>query len=490
MGWMRGMGWRGAFLGVALTLLAAGCTTPQPGPGPGPDAGPEPSSSPSAPPPEPEPEPEPWADRPVVDLRFAVAEDLDTVVGRERILFTPDLPTCELVFRAWPNKPATSVAGNSLVVTEVRLEDRAVGFRDIAAGAPADAPAGTLVEVPLGECAAAGDQIEVELDFQLELGEDTNERVGTSGTEEVAWFATAFPLLAWERGRGWDRGPAVPVTGEMAVSEDFELSLAVAAPSGLDVLSTGTPIGTSDGPDGTTVHRFTSPAVRDVAVSVGEFDVAEREIAGVRVRVAADQGVAAADPSDWLDQIEESTRDLVDLLGPFPFPDLSVTVLSAQTSGIEFPGAIQFGDVDPQGRRGLVAHELAHMWFYGRVGNDQGAHPWIDESFATFAQMVSGGDDLPDAPVVRDGAPPVGAPMSYWTGFRRPSSVYYETVYIRGGAALVAAREQAGRDEFDAALADYLRENAYSLATPEDVEEAFADLPEVLTALREVGALP
>ncbi|WP_347057296.1 M1 family aminopeptidase [Blastococcus sp. HT6-30] len=469
-------------LGVGLTLLVAGCTNPQPAPAPPP--------TPTASPTPAEPEPEPWADRPVVDLRFDVAEDLDTVAGWERVLFIPDLPTCELVFRAWPNKPATSAAGNSLVVTEVRLEDRAVGFREVAAGAPADAPAGTLVEIPLEECVEAGEAISVELEFELELGADTNERVGTSSTEEAAWFATAFPLLAWERGRGWDRGPAVPVTGEMAVSEDFVLSLAVAAPSGLEVLATGTAIGTSDGPDGTTIHRFGSPAVRDVAVSVGQFDVAERVMAGVRVQVAADEGVEAADPSDWLDQIEESMRDLIDLLGPFPYPDLSVTVLSAQTSGIEFPAAIQFGDVDPQERRGLVAHELAHMWFYGRVGNDQGEHPWLDESFATFAQMVSGGDDLPEAPVARDSAPPVGGPMSYWTEFRRPSSVYYETVYIRGGAALVAARERVGREDFDAALADYLRENAYSIATPQDVVDAFAEVPEALAVLREVGALP
>ena len=51
------------------------------------------------------------------------------------------------------------------------------------------------------------------------------------------------------------------------------------------------------------------------------------------------------------------------------------------------------------------------------------------------------------------------------------------------------AREQAGSEAFDAALADYVAANAYSVATPDDVREAFADLPEVLEVLREVGAL-
>ncbi len=434
---------------------------------------------------------EPWLDRPVVDLRFEVAPDLATVAGREVVEFTPDLDTCELVFRSWPNKPATSRAGSSLTVSDVRVDGRDADFVNIAAGAPDGAPAGTLVEVPLADCVSAGETVTVELTFALVLGEGVDERVGTSSDAEVAWFATAFPLLAWERGRGWERGPAVPVIGETAVSEDFLLdSMEVVAPSGYEVLGTGAADGAEDQQDGTTVHRFTAPAVRDVAVAVGELDVAERTIDGVRVRVGLDQGVGEADTEAWLDQIEESNRELVDLLGPFPYDDLWVVVLSAQTSGIEFPGAIQFGDVDPEERRGLVTHELAHMWFYGWVGNDQGEHPWLDESFATFAQSVADGDEEPFVHEAAEGAPPVGGSMTYWAAeFRRPSSTYYDTVYTLGGAALVEARDRAGHEEFDAALADYVAANAHSVVVPDDVQEAFADLPEVLEVLREVGAL-
>jgi hypothetical protein len=455
---------------ASLTVLLGGCTAP-------------PSPSPS-------PEQEPWSDRPVVELRFAVADDLTTVTGWERITFTPDLPTCEVVLRAWPNKPITSRTGSSLVVSAVRIDDRPADPVDVAAGAPEDAPAGTLLEVPLEECVDAGDEVVVEIDFDLELGQDADERMGTSTTTEVAWFATAFPLLAWERDRGWERGPAVPVSGEMAVSEDFELAgLEVVASSEYDVLGTGRADGTTAGPDGTTVHRFTAPAVRDVAVTVGDLDVVEREVDGVRVHLGLDQAVDAAYAADWMDRIAASQGDLVDVLGPFPYADLWVTVLSSQSSGVEFPGAVQFGDVDPFSRQGLVTHELAHMWFYGRVGNDQGEHPWLDESFATFAQLVADGEDSSVALSSDTETLPVGQSMSYWTQFPRASATYYDTVYTRGGAALVEARNRAGHEAFDEALARYVEANAYAIATPEDVRKAFADLPEVLTVLQEVGAL-
>ncbi len=474
----RGRRWSATVL-AGLALVLVGCTSTAPG-GRSVDDGVEPDTA------------QPWPDRPVVDLRFEVAADLGSAVGREVVEFTPDLDICELVFRSWPNKPATSRAGSSLTVSDVQVDGRATTFQDVAAGAPEGAPAGTLVEVPLADCVAAGETVTVELAFDLVLGEEVNERVGTSSDAEVAWFATAFPLLAWERERGWERAPAVAVAGESAVSEDFLLdSLEVVAPSGLEVLGTGELTGTEDGPDGTTVHRFTAPAVRDVAVAVGDLDVAERTIDGVRVHVGLDREVGQADTDAWLDRIAESTGDLVDLLGPFPYDDLWVVVLSSQTSGIEFPGAIQFGDVDPDDRRGLVTHELAHMWFYGLVGNDQGEHPWLDESFATFAQAVADDDESPVTYRAAGDPQPVGAPMTYWAdGFSSPSSVYFNTVYTRGGAALVEARDQVGSEAFDAALADYIATNAYTVATPDDVEEAFAGLPEVLAILREVEALP
>ncbi|MCZ2839799.1 M1 family aminopeptidase [Modestobacter sp. VKM Ac-2985] len=473
---------RAAATALVGAVLLAGCTT-----GGSPDPEPPPTAAPEA-----EGWPEPWADRPVVDLRFDVAEDLETVAGEERVVFTPDLNTCVLVFRSWPNKPATARAGSGLTVSEVRVDGEPAEARDVPAGAPESAPAGTLLEVPLAECAEPGDEITVDLEFEVELGPDVNERVGTSTDVDAAWFATAFPLLAWERGRGWDRGPAVAVAGEMAVSEDFELaSLEVVADSRYEVLGTGEAVGTSDGPGDTTVHEFTAPAVRDVAVTVGELDVQSAEIGGVRVHVGLDEGVAEATTAEWLAQLESSMAALVELLGPFPYSDLWVSVLSSQTSGIEFPGAIQFGDVDPEFRRALVTHELAHMWLYGLVGNNQGVHPWLDESFATFAQMVVHGEgsaSMADLPGSRRHG--VGEPIQYWEQFRRPSSAYYDTVYIAGGTTLVDARTQVGAEAFDAALREYLRTNAWSIATPEDVQEAFAELPEVLDELEEVGALP
>ncbi len=430
--------------------------------------------------------------RPVVDLSFEVGHDLRSVTGRERIDFTPDLRVCELVFRAWPNKPATARTGNALEVTGAWVDGERVVPVVLAAGAPEGRP-GTLVELPLPACVAAGRTVSAELAFALTLGEGTDERVGVSAGGDVAWFATAFPLLAWERGRGWAREPAVAVVGEMTTSETFDLrSLAVTAPSEHAVMGTGASTGSRrDEASGMTVHGFADPAVRDVAVTVGRMEVAQREVDGVRVHVGAPPGATRESPARWAAEVARAIRDTARYLGPFPYTDLWVSVLPDQTSGIEHSGAMHFGDLRFDESGWLVTHEVAHMWFYGLVGNNQGAHPWLDESFATFVQVVADqrGSDVRRAPVPPELEGQVGQPVSHWERYRRPSAAYVTGVYTAGAAALVDARRRAGAQEFDDALRAYLAANAHEIAEPADVEDAFAHLPMVLESLRDAGAL-
>ncbi len=465
--------------GLAVLLIVLTACTAQPvdeAREPAPEAGAWPAPSPS---------------RPVVDLSFSVAEDLGSVAGTEWVQFTPDLDVCELVFRLWPNKPLTAEAGNALEVTEVVVDGRPAIAEVASAGAPDRAP-GTLLEVPLPSCVAAGTTVDAELDFTLTLGEGTDERVGVARAGDVAWFGTAFPLLAWESGRGWARDPAVRVAGEMATSETFRLrSLEVDVPSGYDVLGTGAAAGTREREDGRTSHLFTAPAVRDVTVTVGELEVLNREVDGVRLHVGAPRSGTSAPLSRWAAELEWSMREVADLLGPVPYEDVWVSVLPDQTDGIEFPGAIQFGDVSPTEQSWLITHEVAHLWFHGLVGNNQARDPWLDESFATFVQLVvDDAEPRTSRGLHRWTSDQVGRPMSFWATADRPSRAYVQGVYQEGGNALLEARTLAGQEDFDAALVDYLSDNAHAVAVPADVAAAFAELPEVLDVLTRVGALP
>jgi hypothetical protein len=337
----------------------------------------------------------------------------------------------------------------------------------------------------------AGKSVHFELGFRVVLGADADERVGYSPKTQTAWFGSAFPLLSWVRGRGWARDSAVSMNGECAVSEDFALALRVSAPSGFQVQGSGAAMGDSPGSvAGTTVHRFSADAVRDVTVGVGRYQVLTQDIDGVRLHLATPASGTKADPSDWVRLIRRSVTGLSTLFGPFPYRDLWITITPGQSDGTEYPGALQFSDSKKKDLRALIAHEVSHQWFYALVGNNQAESPWLDEALATYGEASVGGDaddyryaDTPDRVVGL-----MGQPMSYWAA-HGGSKRYTEGVYNQGAAVLLEARKQVGADDFDAALRTYITANAHRVATPADFARAFANLPPVLALLTRAGAI-
>lgn len=439
-----------------------------------------------------EPWPDPPTDRPVVDLAFTVPASLDSATGLQNVTFTPDRRICELVFRAWPNKPATAAAGNSLTVSTVSVGGQRLPLKVDAAGAPAGAP-GTLVTATLPACVEAGDSVTAQTTFTVRLGEGTDERLGRSTRAGVAWLGTAFPLLAWENGRGWARDPAVEVAGETATSEAFRLNrLEVTAPADAAVAGTGEPVDTAPGSRaGTTRHTFAADAVRDVTLSVGALDLTTFDVDGTDVTVALPSARSQADAATWRSRVSTSLRGLREHLGPVPYPRLWINVLPEVSDGVEYPGGIQIADIDPDAQSWLVTHELAHQWFHGLVGNDAARDPWLDEAFATYAQELVEPTSLSRGPQEWLGLPgQVGASMASFAQRSDADAAYIATVYRGGGRALLEARRTDGdADRFDEAVRAYLRDRAHHIARPDDLARHLGDLPGATKVLREAGAL-
>jgi aminopeptidase N len=415
---------------------------------------------------------EPDPDRPRIDLEFSLAEGLRTVTGVERVVFTPDVATDELVFRLVPNTPGSG--SNELTVDSVEGEDVAAGDYEAAEG---EEPGGLYV-VRLDEELAPGSSTTVELAFTLRLGAGAFDRFGTD--DGASWWASGAPLLAWEPGVGWARDPYVPIIGETATSPAADTTIRVDAPEELTVLMTGAQQEPSPAEDGRRTWSSSEPVARDVAVAAGEFTVVERETAdGVRVVTGsledADDAIGLAEGT------VAAVDDLEDLLGPFPYATLTVIGLPEYGGGIEYPSAILQATRSNQ----VLVHEVAHMWFYGMVGNSQFRDPWLDEAFATWAESVANpGSAAGIRPAL--GLPEdVGRSMDAWPG----AEAYFATVYGKGGAALLEARDRAGAEDFDAAIRCYVDAAAWSVATPEDVAAALADLPEALDVLVDAGAL-
>lgn len=415
----------------------------------------------------------PHPDRPRIALEFVLGVDAGSVTGTEQVEFTPDLATDELVFRLTANQPFSASDGARVVVGEVAGADvDSVGFQ--AAGAAPDTQGGLLV-VGLDRELAAGETTRVSVDFELFLGSGGFDRFGSEGT--LAWWGSGHPLLAWVPGQGWSRSGLLDNPGETAVSMVADTSVSVLAPAGRTVSMTGG--AERVGAEGDLVRwRASDPTARDVAVTVGELVEAAGPVGTSQIRVVAP---AAAEAGQLLARAQQAVVDLSELFGPFPYETMTLARLPDAGGGVEYPGMIFLAD----GSDLVLVHELAHMWFYGMVGNDQGQHPWLDEAFAAYAEAVLDGptDDL-------DGRLALPLPVGTAVADFASTDDYFATVYDKGSAALLAARAAVGAKAFDAAVRCYVNSLAWQIATPEDVERALSQVPAAVQILRAAGALP
>lgn len=415
----------------------------------------------------------PAEDRPVIALEFSLAENLRIVTGSETLTFTPDLPTEELVFRLVPNSPVSAPFGNLLTITDVTGKE-VIDFGYESADAYPTTPGGLLV-VDLAEEVAAGDLVEVSIEFELELGDGTFDRFGTA--DGVSWWASGFPLLAWEPGVGWSRDPLVTLLGETSNTQAADTTISVEAPEDLEVLMTGAQHRPESAGDGRRVWTSRETAARDVSVAAGKFDTADA-VAGdteITVGVLPD---AETDAAELAQETASIIEDLEEFFGPFPYDTLSIPVLPDFGGGIEYPSSILLAS----GARVVLVHEIAHMWFYGMIGNSQFRDPWLDESFASYAEVLEGSSELDTADLDIPGD--VGDSMSDFLD----TDEYFSVVYGKGRAALSAAREAVGADSFDAALRCYINAQAWQIAVPDDIATALSDLPEAIQILDDAGA--
>ncbi len=420
----------------------------------------------------------PEPQRPRVRLRFDVGAELSTVRGSEHVEFTPDLPITELVFRLTANTAPTVAAGNRIVIDSATAAHGGGPPRYGAAGA-APSTQGGLLRVPFASPVPAGTTVTADITFTITLGDRSFDRFGRArdGAGRYAWFGSAQPLLAWERGHGWHTEPMLQFAAESATSEAMRTDLTVTAPASDTVIMSGDP---ADPPAGgaTRTWHSTIDAARDVSVAVGPFAVSDTTVDGVKLRV----GAPSANERDGLVPLfqlaitEHSRR-----FGPFPFPSLSVARLPSGGGGIEYPSSILMLD-DSQ----LVAvHETAHQWFYAMVGDSQARHAWLDEAFASYAEQLVDDDAPPRAALDLPGA--IDRPTA---SYGRGEGLYFSIVYTKGAAALHAARAAAGAGRFDAAIRCYVNANAWRIANPSDLEAALRGLPAALAVLRKAHALP
>ena len=205
--------------------------------------------------------------------------------------------------------------------------------------------------------------------------------------------------------------------------------------------------------DGLT-QTFAATDVRDFTVTAAtDYRTRSRVVRDSVVRVYYRPGAPGA---AMLDAAADAFDALETRLGPYPHHTFRA-VQSAGGYGMESPGLIWIPTgVAASNLRYLAAHETAHQWFYGIVGNDQSSQPFADEAAADFvARYVVG---------LRRASRCATATLDR-TIYEYSAACYYEKIYIQGGNLLETARQRMGSTAFWAALRGYIAANRGRIVT-------------------------
>ena len=209
------------------------------------------------------------------------------------------------------------------------------------------------------------------------------------------------------------------------------------------------------------IQTFRAENVRDFVLSAApDYRFHDAVVGDNVIRVAARPGAPA---TAMLAAARLALTRLERLLGPYPYR-LYTVAQSAGGFGMEGPGTtwiptgIALGNL-----RYLVAHETAHQWFYGIVGNDQARRPFADEAAADFVARYALG--------LKRGSG-CSAQTLDRSIYRYTALCYYEVIYIQGGNVLDSLRQRMGSTRFWGAIRRYLGDHRFGLSSTKTLLDA------------------
>lgn len=281
------------------------------------------------------------------------------------------------------------------------------------------------------------------------------------------------------------------VVGDPFFTDMSDYYVTLNLPENFTVASSGNYTKTSQG--NMQELNIIAPNVREIAVVASpNMKVAEDVVDGITVRSYYVPSIDDAYGQLALEYAKSSVAYFNATFGKYPYNQLSVVGSEFVGGGMEYPNlTIITRDVYKEERKSylewVVAHEIAHQWWYGLVGSDPVNNSFVDESlteYSTWSYIKSRYDSATaDAfknkfiltPFERYRSMVDGKSMHKSTAKFENSLELSLLVYNKGCMMYMDMENFMGQDKLKEILRSYYEKNAYSIVTPEKWKQHFKD---------------
>jgi hypothetical protein len=375
----------------------------------------------------------------------------DTWTGTESVSFTnaSTTPLPEVYLRLWDN------SHDSCPSTPITLSN-------VTGGTPAALSVDcTALKITLPSPLAKGQSgtIGFNLGIVVPSGAD---RFGHDGANN--FIGNALPVLAVRDTAGWHLDSYTGI-GESfyALISNFDVTLV--HPTALQTPTSGTSTQTTSGST-TTTHAIAAN-VRDFAWAAGPFTkISGTSAKGFLVNVYAVSAISPAHAQLMLTVARDALDAHSDHFGDYPYQEADVVLdNNFWFGGMEYPGLV-LAVVSST----ALAHELAHQWFYGIVGDDEYTTPWLDEGFTDYATDLYNGITGSGCGITwQSAAEKLTNSMAYWD---EHSSRYNTVIYGYGKCTLHDLRRLIGDPAMANLMKSYAQSHWYGISTVADFKAA------------------
>lgn len=229
-----------------------------------------------------------------------------------------------------------------------------------------------------------GDKAEIEIDMTVTLANCTHRLGYMNGSVNLG---NAFPLLAVYENGEYQVYPYYS-TGDPFYSEMANFTVNFSYPSEYNLVSTGEIL--SQNMTGSVKNaKIDAKAVRDFAITLTKnAKTVSKTVGQTKISYTGYEGDEDLDEN--LATAIKAYNYYSKVFGAYPYTTLSVVKTPFVHGGMEYPNMVTIADSIVTGfeKARVIAHEIAHQWWYGMVGNDEVKQAWLDEALAEYSSIL------------------------------------------------------------------------------------------------------
>jgi hypothetical protein len=405
----------------------------------------------------------------------SLSEDGLHLKGLEQVRYTntENVPLSEVYFRLYPNLPGydgkmsidTVVVDGQPVQPELKAKNSAL-------------------RVPLRQPLLPGAAADITLSYRAEVPGQTRQGYNIfSASENTIALAGFYPAIAVHDESGWNI-EIPPPYGDATYLDTSLYRVELTLPEPLVVAASGSLLQTRSNPDGSQTLSLISGPMRDFYIAArADFAVISQTVEGTVVNSYYPPELAEGGRLA-LRYAADSLRVFNERFGRYPYAEFDVVATPTRAGGVEYPGVVVVSQwmYDDSGGffEHATAHEVAHQWWYGMVGNDQVDDPWLDESLTNYSalvywEVIEGPEHAkeiiktfylgPYEQAKSQGLDrTVMGPVADFS-----ESEYGAIVYGKGPLFFNALRQEVGDETYFKIMQTYFTEYKYKIAQPDDL---------------------